>query len=147
MVSVFHALAVVLLCLAALLVSNLLLYLYLEHLQPPGQRVANAANGCEARHFKMATMKECSPWLSCAQIRSQVRQLKLIGQGAMKQVGRVDGQKPFWFMLIRCCYRGSVSILFLNKLIYNHQRRPNMGKLQPGGHARPVKVFNPARRA
>lgn len=90
MVSVFHGLAVVLLCLAALLFTNVLFYLYLEALQASGYRVAPAAaGGCEARHFKTATMKECAPWLSCAHIRSQVRQLKLIGQGAMKQV---DGE-------------------------------------------------------
>lgn len=91
MVSAFHGLAVVLLCLAALLLANLLFYLKLEHLQPSGQRVANAAGGCAARHFKTATMKECTPWLSCALIRSQVRPLKLIGQGAMKQVGGQEG--------------------------------------------------------
>lgn len=87
MVSVFHGLVVVLLSLAALLTTNVLFYLYLEHHsspQPPA-----AADGCDARHFKTVTMKECSLWLSCAQIRSQVRQLKLIGQGAMKQVDRV----------------------------------------------------------
>lgn len=96
MVSVFQALVVVLLCLAALLLTNLLFYLYLERLQPPGQRLAaSAADGCGARTFKTATMKECSPWLSCAHIRSQVRPLKLIGQGAMKQVG---GENR-WFML------------------------------------------------
>lgn len=96
MVSVFQALVVVLLCLAALLLTNLLFYLYLERLQPHGQRLAaSAADGCGARTFKTATMKECSPWLSCTHIRSQVRPLKPIGQGAMKQVG---GENR-WFML------------------------------------------------
>lgn len=87
MVSVFHGLVVVLLSLAALLTTNVLFYLYLERLQQPSHQPPAAAAGCEARHFKTATMKECSPWLSCAHIHSQVRQLKLIGQGAMKQVG------------------------------------------------------------
>ncbi|TNM92460.1 hypothetical protein fugu_019472 [Takifugu bimaculatus] len=95
MVSVFHGLVVVLLSLAALLTTNVLFYLYLERLQQPGHQPPAAAAGCEARHFKTTTMKECSPWLSCAHIRSQVRQLKLIGQGAMKQVYLAEwrGQK------------------------------------------------------
>lgn len=104
MVSALHGLAVVLLCLAALLLTNLLFYLRLEHLQPPGHRVAAAANGCAARHFKTATMKECTPWLSCAHIRSQVRQLKLIGQGAMKQVDGLVWMWSCWFVLTGCCY-------------------------------------------
>lgn len=81
MVSVFQALVVVLLGLAALLLTNLLVYLYLE---------PRRADGCGAGSFRTATMKECSPWLSCTHIR-QVRPLKLIGQGAMKQVGGQNG--------------------------------------------------------
>lgn len=108
MVSVFHGLVVVLLSLAALLTTNVLFYLYLERLQQPSHQPPAAAAGCEARHFKTATMKECSPWLSCAHIRSQVRQLKLIGQGAMKQVGGAwtDLMLSYWFMLTHCCYWG-----------------------------------------
>uniref|UniRef100_A0AAV2ISP2 Uncharacterized protein n=1 Tax=Knipowitschia caucasica TaxID=637954 RepID=A0AAV2ISP2_KNICA len=41
---------------------------------------------CQPRHFKMATMKNCTPWLDCEQIRNEVLKLKLIGQGAVKQV-------------------------------------------------------------
>lgn len=84
MVSVSRGLVLVLLSLAALLTANVLFYLYLGH--HSGPQAPASADGCEARHFKTVTMKECSPWLGCAQIRSQVRQLKLIGQGAMKQV-------------------------------------------------------------
>lgn len=135
MVSALRGLALVLLCLAALLLTNLLFYLKLEHLQPSGQRVANAAGGCAARHFKTATMKECTPWLSCAHIRSQVRPLKLIGQGAMKQVG---GQES---STVCCCYSGSTSCLFLLNILIGP------GKLRPGGHVGSVAVFNPARRA
>lgn len=76
----------VLLCLAALLITNVLFHLHLE--PPPGQH-RDAGGGCRAGHFKTATMKECAPWLSCAHIRSQVRPLKLVGQGAMKQVDDV----------------------------------------------------------
>lgn len=88
MVPLFRGLALVLLGLAALLITNLLFYRYQERLQPPRRPRASgsASSGCEARHFRTATMKECAPWLSCAHIRSQVRQLRLIGQGAVKQV-------------------------------------------------------------
>lgn len=34
----------------------------------------------------MATMKNCTPWLQCAQIEAEVHRLKLIGQGAVKKV-------------------------------------------------------------
>ncbi|KAM4625779.1 protein O-mannose kinase isoform 2-T2 [Polymixia lowei] len=34
----------------------------------------------------MAAMKNCSPWLQCPQINAEVHKLKLIGQGAVKQV-------------------------------------------------------------
>uniref|UniRef100_H3C7T0 Protein O-mannose kinase n=1 Tax=Tetraodon nigroviridis TaxID=99883 RepID=H3C7T0_TETNG len=42
-------------------------------------------------HFSTATMRACAPWLGC-HIRSQVRPLKLIGQGAMKQVYLAEWQ-------------------------------------------------------
>jgi hypothetical protein len=32
-------------------------------------------------------MKTCYPWLQCPQVKAEVRKLKLIGQGAVKQVG------------------------------------------------------------
>ncbi|KAM3870816.1 protein O-mannose kinase [Diretmus argenteus] len=76
---------VVLLCLAALLLSNVLIYLYLDSMYQAGERPASHW-GCLPRHFKMATMKTCVPWLRCPQIHDEVRELKLVGQGAVKQV-------------------------------------------------------------
>ncbi|KAM9840986.1 protein O-mannose kinase isoform 1-T2 [Aulostomus maculatus] len=86
--SVSRSAPVVLLCLAALLLGNILLYLYLDSLyqrQAHEQRVSHHA-GCPPRHFKMTTMRNCTPWLQCSQIEEEVRQLKLIGQGAVKKV-------------------------------------------------------------
>ncbi|XP_056130818.1 protein O-mannose kinase isoform X2 [Lampris incognitus] len=42
--------------------------------------------GCPPKHFKLAAMKHCSPLLQCPQISAEVRKLKLVGQGAVKQV-------------------------------------------------------------
>ncbi|XP_037339829.1 protein O-mannose kinase [Pungitius pungitius] len=83
------------LCLAALLLSNALLYFYLESLYPTDELLVSSRVGCEPRHFKMATMKNCIPWLQCSQINAEVRKLKLIGQGAVKKVHLAEwrGQK------------------------------------------------------
>lgn len=87
MVSVSRGLLVVILCLPALLVSNVLIYLYLDLLNQPDHNLASSCAGCEPQHFKTVTMKNCTPWLYCPQIHGEVRQLKLIGQGAVKRVG------------------------------------------------------------
>lgn len=86
MSSMSHGFPAVGLCLAALLLSNALLYLYLESLYPTDELLLSSHVGCEPRHFKMATMKNCIPWLQCSQINAEVRKLKLIGQGAVKKV-------------------------------------------------------------
>lgn len=84
--AVSHGAPVVALCLGALLFSNVLLYLYLDALYHPDDRPLSSHNGCPPGHFKMATMKNCTPWLQCDQIKAEVRPLKLIGQGAVKKV-------------------------------------------------------------
>lgn len=84
--SVSHGVPVVALCLAALLLSNLLLYLYLDALYHPDDPHLSSHDGCPPGHFKMTTMRNCTPWLQCAQIKAEVRTLKLIGQGAVKKV-------------------------------------------------------------
>lgn len=84
----------VLLCLGALLCANVLLYFYLDALyqntNPPSGHTQ-----CPPRHFKVGTMSSCSPWLKCPEIRSGVRRVKLIGQGAVKKVylSEWQGQK------------------------------------------------------
>ncbi|XP_019910030.2 protein O-mannose kinase isoform X2 [Esox lucius] len=79
---------VVLVCLAALLLGNVVIYLYLDSLQERGHGHPHLSphGDCRPRHFRMANMKNCSPWLECTQVRAEVRKLKMIGQGAVKQV-------------------------------------------------------------
>ncbi|XP_023268407.1 protein O-mannose kinase [Seriola lalandi dorsalis] len=72
--------------LAALLFSNVLIYLYLASLYQSDVQLVSSHIGCQPQHFKMATMKNCTPWLQCSQINAEVRKLKLIGQGAIKKV-------------------------------------------------------------
>lgn len=76
----------VVVCLAALLLGNLLLYRYLDSLPQSDGRSVAPHMGCPPGHFRMATMKHCSAWLQCPQLKAEVRRLKLIGQGAVKQV-------------------------------------------------------------
>lgn len=83
---VSHSFPVVAVCLAALLLSNLLLYLYLDSLYPTHDHLFSSHARCPSGHFKMTTMKNCTPWLQCSEIKAEVRPLKLVGQGAVKQV-------------------------------------------------------------
>lgn len=43
-------------------------------------------NFCPHGYFKLGTMKNCSPWLSCQAIKREVRKLKHVGGGAVKRV-------------------------------------------------------------
>ena len=85
--TISHSVPVVVVCLAALLLSNALIYLYLSSVYQADRQLISSHEGCTPRHFKMVTMKNCTPWLQCAQINAEVRKLKLIGQGAVKKVG------------------------------------------------------------
>ncbi|XP_029372056.1 protein O-mannose kinase isoform X2 [Echeneis naucrates] len=73
-------------CLAALLFSNFLIYLYLTSVYQSNVQVVSSRIECAPRYFKIATMKNCTPWLQCSQINAEVRKLKLIGHGAVKKV-------------------------------------------------------------
>lgn len=84
--TISHSVPVVVVCLAALLLSNVLIYLYLDSLYQTDEHMVSSRAGCVPRHFKMATMKNCTPWLQCSQINAEVRKLKLIGHGAVKKV-------------------------------------------------------------
>lgn len=84
--TVSHGVPVVVLCLTALLIGNALIYLYLDSMYHTDQQLVSSHVGCMPRHFKMVTMKNCTPWLQCSQINTDVRKLKLIGQGAVKKV-------------------------------------------------------------
>ncbi|KAL0969638.1 hypothetical protein UPYG_G00230150 [Umbra pygmaea] len=86
--SASRSVPVVLLCLVALLLGNVVIYLYLDSLQHSGHPEPHLTphGACPPSHFRMANMKNCSPWLECPQVRTEVRKLKMIGQGAVKQV-------------------------------------------------------------
>ncbi|XP_058036445.1 LOW QUALITY PROTEIN: protein O-mannose kinase [Ahaetulla prasina] len=43
-------------------------------------------NFCPHGYFKLGTMKNCSPWLSCQAIKREVRKLKHVGGGAVKRI-------------------------------------------------------------
>lgn len=75
----------IILCLVALVCANLLLYFYLDALYE-GTSPPSAHMHCPPGYFKVGTMKTCTLWLKCPEIRANVRRLRLIGQGAVKQV-------------------------------------------------------------
>lgn len=75
----------VVLCLVALFCANLFLYFYLDALYE-GTSPPSGHMHCPPGHFKVGTMKSCTPWLRCPEIRAEVRRLRLIGEGAVKQV-------------------------------------------------------------
>lgn len=78
-------LPVVVLCLAALLFANILLYFYLDALYEDTSS-PSAHKRCPPGHFKIGTMTTCTPCLKCPEIHAEVRRVKLIGQGAVKKV-------------------------------------------------------------
>lgn len=87
--TVSHSVPVVGLCLTALLISNALIYLYLDSMYHTDQDPVSSYGDCVPQHFKMVNMNSCIPWLKCSQIKTEVHKLKLIGQGAVKKVGTV----------------------------------------------------------
>ncbi|XP_066236539.1 protein O-mannose kinase [Saccopteryx leptura] len=65
---------------------NVLLYLCLDRCFVSPRRPAEDPSRCPYGYFRMRQMKNCSPWLSCAELRTEVRQLKRVGGGAVKRV-------------------------------------------------------------
>ncbi|XP_076830988.1 protein O-mannose kinase [Brachyhypopomus gauderio] len=98
----------VVLCLVALLCANLLLFVYLDAIYQDSS-VPSAHPHCRQRpgHFMVGTMSTCAPWLQCPEIRSSVWRLRLIGQGAVKQVylSEWQGQKVALSVLTSDEYR------------------------------------------
>ncbi|XP_023646913.2 protein O-mannose kinase [Paramormyrops kingsleyae] len=84
--STSRSLPIVLVCLGALLFANFLIYLYIDFLNQSSGPHAFPHGACPPGQFKMGIMKNCSPWLQCPEVRREVRKLKMIGQGAVKQV-------------------------------------------------------------
>lgn len=74
------------LLLAAVLLLNALLYLYLNKFYISLGRVETEHSLCPFGYFKFGAVKNCSPWLSCEAINTEVRKLKCVGEGAVKKV-------------------------------------------------------------
>ncbi|XP_069341420.1 protein O-mannose kinase isoform X2 [Eulemur rufifrons] len=72
--------------LLAMALMNALLYLCLGRVFPSPQHSMGNPGPCPYGHFKIGQMKNCSPWLSCEELRTEVRQLKHVGEGAVKRV-------------------------------------------------------------
>lgn len=72
--------------LLAMALMNVLLYLCLDRLFISPGRVALGPGPCPHGSFRMGQMKTCLPWLSCQELRTEVRQLKRVGEGAVKRV-------------------------------------------------------------
>lgn len=84
------------LCLTSLLLSNLWVHLlYSESESHADHQVVSSHLGCSPGHFKIGTMPSCAAWLQCQQINTEIRTLKLIGQGVVKKVFLAEwrGQK------------------------------------------------------
>lgn len=75
------------LCLTSLLLSNLWVHLlYSESESHADHQVVSSHLGCSPGHFKIGAMPSCTAWLQCQQINTEIRTLKLIGQGVVKKV-------------------------------------------------------------
>ncbi|XP_036911392.1 protein O-mannose kinase [Sturnira hondurensis] len=72
--------------LLAMALMNVLLYLCLDRLFISPRRAAVDSGHCPYGSFRMGQMKTCSPWLSCQELGTEVRQLKRVGEGAVKRV-------------------------------------------------------------
>ncbi|CAI5789708.1 protein O-mannose kinase isoform X2 [Podarcis lilfordi] len=70
----------------AVLLVNLLLYQYFSYVYPSYGQAGVEHNSCQHGYFRLGTVKNCSPWLSCEALKREVRKLKRIGEGAVKRV-------------------------------------------------------------
>lgn len=71
--------------LLAMALMNVALYLCLDQLFiSPGRSTADSRR-CPPGYFRMGRMRNCSRWLSCEELRTEVRQLKRVGEGAVKR--------------------------------------------------------------
>ncbi|XP_057393109.1 protein O-mannose kinase isoform X2 [Balaenoptera acutorostrata] len=75
--------------LLSMALMNALLYLCLDRLFISPRRSTEDPTRCPHGHFRMGPMSNCSPWLSCEQLRTEVRQMKRVGEGAVKRVFRM----------------------------------------------------------
>lgn len=72
--------------LVAMALMNVLLYLCLDQFFISPGRSPEDPGRCPHGYFRIGQMKNCSRWLSCEELRTEVRQLKRVGEGAVKRV-------------------------------------------------------------
>ncbi|KAM5264575.1 protein O-mannose kinase [Ctenodactylus gundi] len=72
--------------LLATALMNIVLYLCLDRYLVSTRHSIGDPRSCPHGYFRMGQMRNCSPWLSCEELRAEVRQLKRVGAGAVKQV-------------------------------------------------------------
>lgn len=90
------------LLLAAVLLLNVLLYLYLSKFYISSRHAETDASICPFGYFKLGAVKNCSPWLSCEAINREVRKLKCVGEGAVKKVSLVFLSSLLWIKSFHC---------------------------------------------
>ncbi|XP_054679934.1 protein O-mannose kinase isoform X2 [Grus americana] len=83
------------LLLAAVLLLNTLLYLYLNKFYVSSGRAEMDSSLCSFGYFKLGAVKNCSPWLSCEAINREVRKLKCVGEGAVKKLTNSEMKEDF----------------------------------------------------
>lgn len=72
--------------LLAMALMNVLLYLCLDWFFISPRRSVVDSSHCPPGYFRMGQMNNCSPWLTCEELTKEVRQLKRVGEGAVKRV-------------------------------------------------------------
>lgn len=72
--------------LLAMALMNMLLYLFLDWFFISPQHSVVSSSHCPPGYFRMGQMRNCSPWLSCEELKAEVRQLARVGEGAVKRV-------------------------------------------------------------
>lgn len=77
----------ILFLLLAVLLVNLVLYQYLSNVSVSYGKANVGHDVCPHGYFRLGTLKNCSPWLSCEAIGGEVHKLKRVGEGAVKRVG------------------------------------------------------------
>ncbi|XP_068259555.1 protein O-mannose kinase isoform X2 [Nyctibius grandis] len=83
------------LLLAAVLLLNALLYLYINKFYISSERAETDPSLCPIGYFKLGAVKNCSPWLSCEAINREVRKLKCVGEGAVKKLTNSELKEDF----------------------------------------------------
>ncbi|XP_066484739.1 protein O-mannose kinase isoform X2 [Tiliqua scincoides] len=66
----------ILFLLLAVLLVNMLLYQYLNNVYVSYGQADSEHNLCPHGYFRLGTLKNCSPWLSCKAMKREVRKLK-----------------------------------------------------------------------